>query len=311
MTGPSAAVAAVRVAVRRTLPASGPVLVACSGGADSLALAAALAFEGPRAGLRTGLVTVDHQLQEGSAERASLLAAWAENHFDFVRVETVTVNPGAGPEAAARTARYEALERVAAETGASAVLLGHTQDDQAETVLLALARGSGPRGISGMPASRGVYTRPLLDLPRATVRQACADEGLDSWEDPHNTDDRYARARVRELIGTLGAKVVANLARTAALVAADCAELDRQAAEAYRPAETLDTARLAALAAPIRTRVIRTWALASGALPADLTHQHILAVDALVTNWRGQGPIPLPGNVSVTRRNGRLVASDT
>ncbi|MEV6523456.1 tRNA lysidine(34) synthetase TilS [Longispora sp. NPDC051575] len=308
MTGPPPAVAAVRVAVRRALPSAGLVLIACSGGADSLALAAALAFEGPRAGLRIGLVTVDHQLQEGSGPRAAALAAWASKSFDPVLVETVTVHAGAGPEDAARTARYGALSRVAAETGAAAVLLGHTRDDQAETVLLALARGSGPRGISGMPARRGVYARPLLDLPRAVVRAACAGLDLEPWEDPHNTDARYARSRVRELVDTLGEKVVANLANTAALVAADCAELDAQAGR-FPLGPSLAVEDLAGLGPALRSRVLRRWALSLGVPGGALTRRHLDALDALVTAWKGQGPTQLPGGLPVSRRAGRIVAT--
>ncbi len=164
--GPSAAVAEVRNAVRTCLSdlAAGElVLAACSGGADSLALAAALAFVAPRAGLRGGGVTVDHGLQEGSAERAADLAALlGQLGLDPVRAVAVTVARQAGPEAAARTARYEALGRTAREHEAAAVLLGHTLDDQAETVLLGLARGSGGRSLAGMPARRDPYRRPLL-----------------------------------------------------------------------------------------------------------------------------------------------------
>jgi tRNA(Ile)-lysidine synthase len=309
VSGPPPAVAAVRVAVRRALSDLPPslVLVACSGGADSLALATAAAFVGPRAGHRVGLVTVDHQLQVGSASRAADLAAWASKDFDPVRVETVIVNGPGGPEAAARSARYAALSAVAAELGAAAVLLGHTRDDQAETVLLALARGAGPRGISGMAAVRGIYRRPLLGLSRVVVRRSCAELGLDPWEDPHNSDDRYSRARIRELIATLGDKVVANLARTAALVAADCAELDAQAS-AVLVGPVLDVAEVAALSPVIRGRVLRRWALSVGAPGGLLAHSHITALDSLVMAWRGQGPVQLPGGIQVRRTAGVILA---
>jgi len=179
MTGPDPAVAATRVAVRRALtagnPGSAPVLVACSGGADSLALAAATAFVAPRQGVRAGLVTVDHGLQEGSAKQARIVAEWATAAgLAPVVVETVRVAGRAGgPEAAAREARYEALVRAAAAHGIGTVLLGHTRDDQAEQVLLGLARGSGARSLSGMPRRRDPFARPLLDLPRTTTEAAC------------------------------------------------------------------------------------------------------------------------------------------
>jgi tRNA(Ile)-lysidine synthase len=309
-------------------PASGPdgasrptsgqlVLVACSGGADSLALAAATAFVAPRLGLRAGLVTVDHGLQEGSAARAAAVADWARSAgLDPVEIATVEVTgrPG-GPEAAARDARYQALSAVAARTGAAAVLLGHTRDDQAETVLLALARGAGPRGLSGMPYRKGVLVRPLLDVTRAETRKACAALGLVAWEDPHNTDPAYTRSRVRAdalpaLITALGPAVVANLARTASLLAADAGYLDEVAAEALgacRSGTGLSVAALAGLPAAIRSRVLHAWARELGAPGAALSHRHVLALDALVTGWHGQGPASLPGGIVVGRRAGDLV----
>ncbi|GIF11228.1 tRNA lysidine(34) synthetase TilS [Actinoplanes teichomyceticus] len=317
-----APVAAVRSAVSRglaDLPAGALVLVACSGGADSLALAAAAHFVLGRRGAagRVGLVTVDHGLQEGSERRARSVAAWARDAgFDPVRVSAVTVAglPG-GPEAAARTARYQALEAAASDLGAAAVLLGHTRDDQAETVLLALARGAGPRGLSGMPRRRGVFRRPLLDVSRGDTRKACAALGLAPWEDPHNTDPAYARARVRgaalpALVAELGPAVVGNLARTAALVAADNAALDELAAEAHeraRSAGGLSAAALAGLPAAIRGRVLHRWARELGAPGGALAYRHVSALDALVTDWHGQGPVFLPAGIAVARRGSDLV----
>ncbi|MEU9738190.1 tRNA lysidine(34) synthetase TilS [Micromonospora chersina] len=317
-------VAAVRLAVRRALaglPGAGPVLVACSGGADSLALAAATAFVAPRLGRSAGLVTVDHGLQPGSAERAERVARWAaESGLDPVEVVPVTVagRPG-GPEAAAREARYAALVAAARRHGAAGVLLGHTRDDQAETVLLALARGAGPRGLSGMPARReldGVpLLRPLLDVPRDDTREACAALGLTPWADPHNVDPAYARSRVRAdllpaLVEALGPGVVGNLARTARLLAADTAALDDLAGAALaevRAAEGgLSVDGLAALPAAVRTRVLHAWARELGAPPAALSHRHVAALDALVTDWHGQGPAHLPGGLPVRRQAGRL-----
>src|SRR5690349_19131178 len=179
--GPGVAVAEVRGAVRACLAdltAGDLVLVACSGGADSLALAAAAAFVAPRLGLRAGGVTVDHGLQPGSAERAGEIAAQMTRlGLDPVQSVAVTVPPpalAAGPEAAARTARYAALDEAATAHGAVAVLLGHTLDDQAETVLLGLARGSGGRSLAGMPARRGRYRRPLLRSEERRVGKECS-----------------------------------------------------------------------------------------------------------------------------------------
>ncbi|MEV6341772.1 tRNA lysidine(34) synthetase TilS [Actinoplanes sp. NPDC051851] len=317
-----APVAAVRSAVRRglaDLPADALVLVACSGGADSLSLASAAHFVVSQQGVagRVGLVTVDHGLQEGSDRRARSVAAWArDNGLDPVRIGTVSVTglPG-GPEAAARTARYDALAAVAAETGAAAVLLGHTRDDQAETVLLALARGAGPRGLAGMPARRGLYRRPLLDVGRTETRKACAALGMVPWEDPHNTDPAYARSRVRgtalpTLVAELGPAVVGNLARSAALVAADNEALDELAREALitvRSAEGLSVPGLAGLLGAVRGRVLHRWARELGAPGGALAYAHVAALDALVTAWHGQGPVFLPGGIAVARRTDDLV----
>ncbi|SBT49008.1 tRNA lysidine(34) synthetase TilS [Micromonospora auratinigra] len=319
-------VAAVRVAVRRALtglPGPGPVLVACSGGADSLALAAATAFVAPRLGRRAGLVTVDHGLQHGSAGRAEAVARWAgEQGLDPVEAVPVRVTGAGGPEAAARTARYAALVAAARRHDAAAVLLGHTRDDQAETVLLALARGAGPRGLAGMPERRELAAvpllRPLLDVARADTRAACAALGLIPWDDPHNADPAYARSRVRAdllpaLVDALGPGVVGNLARTAALLAADTAALDELAAAALAGARAADGGltvdALAALPAAVRTRVLQAWARELGAPPAALSHRHVTALDALVTDWHGQGPVHLPGGIPVCRHAGRLHAA--
>lgn len=299
------------------------MLVACSGGPDSLALAAATAFVAPRLGLRAGLVTVDHGLQPGSAQRAAAVAGWAATvGFAPVEVAAVVVAGRAGgPEAAAREARYEALVAVARRTGAAAVLLGHTRDDQAETVLLALARGAGPRGIAGMPPVRrldGVtLMRPLLEISREQTRRACTALGLTPWDDPHNVDPAFARSRIRHevlpaLVRALGPRVVSNLARTARLIAADVAALDESAQNALDAArvgsDRLDVAALAGLAPAVRTRVLHAWARALGVPGATLSQRHVDALDALVTDWRGQGPVHLPGGARVSRRGGILVA---
>ncbi|MFI2661754.1 tRNA lysidine(34) synthetase TilS [Micromonospora carbonacea] len=330
-------VAAVRLAVRRALtglPGAGPVLVACSGGADSLALAAAAAFVAPRLGRPIGLVTVDHALQTGSDRRAADVAAWAAG-AGFAPAEAVRVDvagrPG-GPEAAAREARYQALAEAARRHGAAALLTGHTRDDQAETVLLALARGAGPRGLAGMPPRRDLtgmpLLRPLLDISREQTRKACAALGLSPWEDPHNADPSYARARVRAdalpaLVRALGPGVVDSLARSARLAAADAAALDELAAAALPAASSaadgpagvrapgggLAVAALAGLAPAVRTRVLHAWARELGASPAALSHRHVGALDALVTDWHGQGEVHLPGGLRVGRRAGRLTAA--
>ena len=321
--GPHPAVAEIRTLVRRCLADLAPgelVLVACSGGADSLALAAALAHEAPRRGLRAGGVTVDHALQEGSAQRARSVAAVLTglglDPVMEVRVDAAAGPGGTGPEAAARAARYQALDEAAGQHGAAAVLLGHTRDDQAETVLLGLSRGSGTRSLAGMPARRGRYRRPLLPASRATVRAACLALGLQPWDDPQNADPAYARARVRQqalpaLEAALGPGVTEALARTAAQLRADAEVLDGLAeAERQRLAETgggWPAEQLAQLPAAIRSRVLRAAAISAGCPAGALAARHVAALDALVAGWRGQRWADLPGGVRAQRRYGKLL----
>lgn len=316
MSGPDPAVAAVRAAVRREvadLPAGRLVVVGCSGGADSLALAAATAFTAPRAGLVARAVVVDHGLQPGSAEVAAGAATTCRSLGLAADVVRVQVSPdGEGTEAAARAARLAALEERAA---GGVVLLGHTRDDQAEQVLLGLARGAGSRSLAGMPRRRGPFRRPLLGLPRATTERACRALGLHWWADPANADPAYTRSRVRHRVlpvleAELGPGVAEALVRSAEALRADADALDDLAARAAADVRTgdgdLDAASLAALPAAVRTRVLRTWLLDLGAPAGSLTREHVLAVDALVTGWRGQGPLHLPGRVVVRRTCGRL-----
>ncbi|MBY8888752.1 tRNA lysidine(34) synthetase TilS [Streptomyces sp. PTM05] len=299
------------------------VLAACSGGADSMALASALAFEARKLGVRAGAVTVDHGLQAGSGARALDVAARLRDlGLDPVEAVGVTVGRQGGPEAAARDARYAALERTARDLGATAVLLGHTRDDQAETVLLGLARGSGTRSLSGMAAVSGPggrYRRPFLLLDRDTTRKACLVQGIDVWEDPHNADPAYTRARVRHealpvLEKSLGRGVVASLARTAQLFRDDADALDQWAASAGRdaavdgdPDGALAVDRLTPLPAAVRRRVLRSAAVGAGSPAGSLFARHVEETDRLVTDWRGQGPINLPGGVEARRSDGRLV----
>jgi tRNA(Ile)-lysidine synthase len=337
--GPSTAVAAVRHAVKDALAAvSGTavageqsaepalVLVACSGGTDSLALAAAAAFVAPRLGLRVGGITVDHGLQQGSAQRAlAVVAVMTDLGLAPSDVVAVDVRGPGGPEAAARTARYAALDAVAERLGASIVLLGHTLDDQAETVLLGLARGSGTRSLAGMaaatagPGSGGHYRRPFLSIERAVTKAACADLGLTVWDDPHNVDPAFARARVRAdllpmLEEVLGPGVAAALARTASLARDDADALDLWAATSYRTLLDVDGSlgvdALAALPAAVRRRVLRLAAVSAGCPTGAVSSVQLTAIDALITDWHGQGPVSLPGGRLAARRYGRLYVPD-
>jgi tRNA(Ile)-lysidine synthase len=340
--GPDPAVAAVRLAVRRVLaglPPGAMVLAACSGGADSLALAAALAFEAPRDGPQgrpAGGVTIDHGLQEGSAgQAAKVVRLLADLGLDPAGSVAVVVGREGGVENAAREARYAALDEAAVRLKAAAVLLGHTLDDQAETVLLGLARGSGARSLAGMPPSfvrrapKGEaevrYFRPLLDLDRATTRRACEAMGLDPWDDPHNDDPVYTRVRVRHkalpaLEEALGPGIPEALARTARMLREDADALDELAANAFAdallPGEgpqekhggvELDVERLETLPRAVRTRVLRRAAIRAGSPAGTLAAVHVDEVDRLVTAWRGQRHVDLPGGLRALRRYGRLL----
>jgi hypoxanthine phosphoribosyltransferase len=312
-------VAAVRVAVRRALadlPAGSLVLASCSGGPDSLALAAGLAFVAPRSGLRAGALIVDHAWDAGSADRSARVAAGCrELGLEPVRVLCA---PSPRSEGAARDARRAVLLAAAERLGAPVILLGHTLDDQAETVLLRLARGSGARSLAGIAPVAGPIRRPLLGLRRAVTRAACAEDGLTPWDDPTNADPAFARARVRSaalpaLEEALGPGVAEALARTATLLRADADDLDARAEAAYAElavpagaAVELAVAGLAALSPAVRGRVLRRAALAAGSSPGALSAERVAAVDALVTRWRGQGAIPLPSQVAAARADGRI-----
>jgi tRNA(Ile)-lysidine synthase len=290
-----------------------PVLVACSGGADSVALAAALAFEGANHGVRIGGVTVDHGLQPGSADRAEATSELLRGlGLGPVLVRRAQPGSSGGPEGAARDARYAVLADAAREHGAR-IALGHTLDDQAETVLLGLGRGSGPRSVAGMVEERVVddvtWWRPLLAVRRATARQACEDQGLPVWDDPWNADPAYTRVRLRTevlplLEEVLGGGVAPALARTARMLREDLDALDALAGAHARQAE-LSTAVVGELPVALRRRVLRLW-LRDHGVP-DLQAVHLDAVDALLARWKGQGRVDLPGGAGVVRTSGRLV----
>ena len=282
-------------------PAEAPVFVGLSGGADSLALTAALARE--RASV--GALVVDHGLQPDSAQTAARAARRARDRgCASAQVLPVVVNGSGGLEAAARAARQAALRQ--ASEGAP-VLLAHTLDDQAETVLLGLGRGSGPRSIQGMCAWDDPWGRPLLATRRATTRAVCAELGIEPYEDPMNADPRFARARLRAevlplLEDVLQGGVAEALARTAIAVRADNGFLDEMAAASYArvAGEELAVAAVADLPEPIRRRTLRLWLLDNGA--QTLNETQIRAVDELVSAWRGQGPVAVPGTLKEGRR---------
>ncbi|WP_344072898.1 tRNA lysidine(34) synthetase TilS [Microbacterium sediminicola] len=306
------AVAEVRRAVReglRTVADGTTVVLGVSGGADSLALAAAAAFEAPKRGIRAVAVIVDHGLQEGSADVGAVACAQVEALGLEAEVVRVEVAADGGPEAAAREARYTALAAAAHEHGAVVILTAHTLDDQAETVLLGLARGSGSGSLQGIApeSTRGDGSRmlrPLLDVRRRTTRAACAAQDLTPWDDPHNTDPRFTRVRVRASVlptleRELGPGVAEALARTAAQVREDAeafAEMiDETIEDIVEPAEAGIAVSVPALAAnppALRHRIIRHVVAAE--FGESLTRTQTLEVARLVTDWHGQGPIDLP-----------------
>ena len=305
-------------ALERVVPAAMSELgvdscrIGLSGGADSLALTATMAWVrdhrvGPLAEVRVSVRVVDHGLQAGSAEVASVAAQAAEDLGIAAQVVSVEVDPTRiGVEAAAREARYAAL----GEGDDSLILLAHTLDDQAETVLLGLARGSGTRSLAGMSVQRERIVRPFLGLRRADTEQACRDWGLTWWDDPTNTNEAYTRSRLRQamglLEGVLGPGLAEGLARTAALCRTDADHLDELAAQSG-----VDTCQhripvkdLLALDPAVRHRVLLTWLRVIGY--DAVNRDHVLAVDSLLTDWHGQKAISVPAG-KVMRETGELI----
>lgn len=310
------AVPAVRNAVRTWLEryeAGDTVLVAVSGGADSLALAHSLSVESKEFVITVIGVTVDHQLQEKSGAQAEKVVAQLKNFGLGCIIKKVNVDLKDGLEASARAARYLALQEAADEKSAVAVFLGHTRDDQAETVLLGLARGSGTRSLSGMAPHNGVYVRPLLEITRDQSERYCEEVKLQYWSDPHNENPDFSRVRVRNvalpaLETSIGPGISEALARSAHLLRDDADALDHwaKAEELALDLLNLDCAHLEKLPRAIRTRLIRAAIYAAGAPAGMVTMEHVSGVEALVTAWSGQGALNLPGGVKVERISGRL-----
>ncbi|MEV6064730.1 tRNA lysidine(34) synthetase TilS [Nocardia asteroides] len=315
----TAAVLAVRRGVREWFAARGgpsPVCVGLSGGADSLALTAAAVVEAET----VHAVVVDHRLQDGSAAVAARAAAQALA-LGCAEAVVVPVDVGrdGGVEAAARRARYAALDSA---RGDKPVLLGHTLDDQAETVLLGLGRGSGGHSLRGMGAWNAPWGRPLLGVRRAQTERMCADLGLQPWADPHNLDPAYTRVRLRTevlplLEDVLGGGVAQALARTADQLRDDGEVLDSLTTDLLRAAggpgdsdrPALAIEILATAAPALRRRAIRAWLAEQGV--SGLLNAHLQAIDELVRNWRGQGGVAVAGGgrdhrLVVAREHGTL-----
>jgi len=292
------------------------VLVACSGGADSVALAFAMAKEASTMAVSLAAVTIDHGLQPGSDEHAEHVIQWLRG-LGYPQTSKIKVEVGnlGGVEAAARNARYEALEAQALRIGATAIYLGHSMDDQAESVLLGLGRGSGPRSIAGMERVSGLYRRPLLGLRRTQLRAACLEVAAPIWDDPHNEDERFTRVGLRkimpELEAILGGGVVEALARTADLIREDLTALEQLAPPSDGYGDQAEVADLAGLPTALRRRALRAMALVAGVPAGTLSYEHLIRMDALITSWKGQGGVFLPGELTFTRKSGRLSFSST
>ena len=319
MKSESRALLPIRHAVRETLadlPAGVSIAVAVSGGADSMALALALHLESHERAHSLAAVIIDHGLQTGSDLIARETKERLQN-IGYEKVEIIRVNVEItdGLESSARRARYLALEEYAKREGTAQIFLGHTKNDQAETVLLGLARGSGTRSLSGMAREKGIYIRPLLGIERAVTELACEESGIAYWNDPHNEDSQFLRVRARKLMPTLerelGTGIVDALHRSAELLRDDADALDGYAHDFFATIDPsdIDVAALARLPRAVRTRVLRLAIYALGAPPGSLGADHISPVEALVSDWHGQGATSLPGGVKVERKSGRLSLS--
>ena len=309
----------IRLAVRTSLTSNTKpgqkLLIAVSGGADSLALAAACEFEAKKLGLKIAAAVIDHSLQKGSdkvaAQTAKTLAALG---FEEVVVKKIAVGKAGGPEAAARTARYTALETIRQKTKSNFVVLGHTASDQAETVLLGLVRGSGAKSLSGMSEKTGLRLRPLLGIERATTEAFCKHSGIKYWSDPQNKDEKFLRVMIRKhvlpfLEKQLGGSVAASLVRTSDQLREDNSYLESQADKSFKKYAkvsgsgiSFDAKAIEKLPAAILNRVIKK---ALDGFGSESSRTHVLAVSDLVLSWHGQKPLALPG-VRVVRKGNTI-----
>jgi tRNA(Ile)-lysidine synthase len=309
----------LRLAVRNTLTShtkpGQKLLVAVSGGADSLALACATEFEAKKLGLKIAAAVIDHSLQKDSDKIAARTAkTLASLGFEEVVVKKVSVGKAGGPEAAARTARYTALETLRQQTRSHFIVLGHTSSDQAETVLLGLVRGSGSKSLSGMSEKSGLLLRPLLVVDRATTEAFCKDSGIKYWSDPQNKDEKYLRVMIRKhvlpfLEKQLGGSVAASLVRTSDQLREENAYLDPQADKSFKryakvsaSGISFDAKVLEKLPSAILHRVIKK---ALDGFGSESSRSHVLAVSDLILSWHGQKPLALPG-VRVVRKGNTI-----
>jgi len=291
------------------------ILFGCSGGADSMSLAVALLNEAGSS--RVIPVVVDHGLQKDSAEiAAQTVSKLKELGYSEVATARANVEVTDGLEASARRARYLIFKQFIDAYHPKYFMLAHTLNDQAETVLLGLARGSGARSLSGMAVENNIFVRPLLKINRAQTVAACNEVGIEVWIDPHNSDERFARVKVRQNLlpifeEKLGPGVTEALARTADLLRDDADALDDFANQFFAQVDpaSIEIADLARLPKAIRTRVLRLAIYKAGAPSGMLTADHIAQAEALISEWHGQGEVSLPGNVKLSRNSGRITLS--
>lgn len=265
------------------------ILVAVSGGADSVALFAALHALSAAWELRLTAWHLDHGLRgpEGARDRA-YVEALAQRFGHPVIVASTSIQPGANLEARARQVRYRLLEAAGCDAGCSRLAVGHTLTDQAETVLMRLLRGAGTRGLGGMPPMRGRIIRPLLACRREEARAFLREQGLVWMEDATNTDERFTRNRIRRrvlpaLVAHAGEGVVTALAQTAALLRDDDGLLDDMAQQALARAMRdagLDGTVVRTLTPALRRRVLRRWLVAARGSLVQITRKHIAALES-------------------------------
>lgn len=278
---------ACRQAVR---PWKQPAVIGLSGGPDSLALVAAAVAENKE----VEAVVVEHGLQKGSADIAQRAVAQARKMGVRATVVQVDVAPG-NVEAQARAARYAALHDAA---GGRDIWVGHTADDQAETLLLTALRAHP----SGMRARNGQVIRPFLEVRRADTVGACHELGIEFWDDPMNEDSAYRRVRIRrEVLPLLSDILGGDAAEPLAHAARRLATTDDYFWSLATP--TTDCAELAADHPALRERKIAAWLHEIGAVTSAAS---ISDIARLCTHWRGQGPIPIGGGLAVVRHDGHL-----
>jgi tRNA(Ile)-lysidine synthase len=310
----------LRQAVRfwfEKLDPNSKVCIGVSGGADSLALAAAAKLESKNFSIDLVAVIVDHGLQANSAE----IAEFAKQQliklgFQDIFVGRASVQITDGLEASARRARYKVFQQAIETYTPNTFLLGHTKNDQAEGVLLGLARGSGTKSLSGMHEVSGIFVRPLLGIDRATTEIACHESNIEYWVDPHNSNQDFTRVRVRENIlplleNEIGPGIIDALARSAKILREDATALDEWAESVFRQVKPMDIeiSILDSLPVAVRSRVLRMAIYAAGAPAGSISAAHLEPIEAFVSDWRGQGHTSLPGGVKVCRISGRLSLS--